>query len=81
MAEQLAKKKRVQIDMSEKAFSRLERLRDESGSATISEVIRDAIEQREAVVRLMNKGHTIYAEDEATGKKIYLFFPSVSEAG
>jgi hypothetical protein len=72
------KKKRVQIDMSEKAFSRLERLRDESGSSTISEVIRDAIEQREAVVRLMKQGHTIYAEDEG-GKKLYLFFPSVRE--
>jgi Ribbon-helix-helix protein, copG family len=67
--------KRVQIDMSEKALARLEWLREATDSTTIAEVIRDAIEFREAAVRLAAEGQKIYAEDEKTGKRTYLLLP------
>jgi hypothetical protein len=75
MERKVKKTKRVQIDMSERAFARLEWLREATDSMTIAEVIRDAIEFREAVVRLANEGKEIFVEDGQTGKRIYLLLP------
>ena len=69
------KLRRVQIDMSEKAFARLEWLRDETDAASISEVIRDALELREAIVRLANEGNKIIAENPRDGTKVHIILP------
>ena len=42
---------------------------------SIAEVIRDAIELREAVVHLLNNGYEIVAENEKTGAKKSLYLP------
>lgn len=66
--------KRVQIDMTEKAVARLEWLLEETDSMSIAEVIRDAVELREAIVLLRKAGKKIIAEDEKTGEKSVLVF-------
>jgi predicted CopG family antitoxin len=71
------KLRRVQIDMPDAAYDRLEQLKEATEAASIAEVIRHAIELREAVVRLTNEGYEIIAEDEKSGKKKSLYLPSV----
>lgn len=68
--------KRVQIDMPEAAYKRLEQLRDATEAASIAEVIRHAIELREAVVGLTRDGYEIIAENDE-GKKKTLYLRSV----
>jgi hypothetical protein len=60
------KLKRIQIDMSERAFARLEWLKDATDSQSFTEVIRDALELRAAVVRMAQEGKSIVAEDPVT---------------
>ena len=64
--------KRVQIDMPDSAFARLERLRDATEAASIAEVIRAAIELREAVVNLRGQGYEIIARKGDETKTLYL---------
>jgi hypothetical protein len=72
---QLQKKpKRVQIDMSEKAFARLERLREATDATTFAEVMRQSLETREVIVDLMTQGYEIFAEDKS-GNKIRIMRP------
>ena len=66
--------KRVQIDMTEKSLARLDWLREATDSMSIAEVIRDAVELRETIVRLRLAGKKIIAEDEMTGEKSILVF-------
>jgi hypothetical protein len=67
--------KRLQIDLSEKAFARLEWLREETDAMSFTEVIRDALELREAVVKLMHEGKDIIAEDIETKERERLLLP------
>jgi hypothetical protein len=67
--------KRIHIEVSDKALSRLEWLREETDAMSIAEVIRDAIELREMIVKLANEGHTLYAENQETGEKTRLLLP------
>jgi hypothetical protein len=69
------KLKRIQIDMSERAFSRLEWLKDATDSSTFTEVIRDALELREAVVRMAQEGKSIVVEDPITKDRAVLIRP------
>ena len=78
--DQKAKKVRVQIDMPKSAYERLEILRDATESVSIAEVIRDAIELREAVVHLLSNGYEIVAENEKTGAKKSLYLPTLRPA-
>jgi predicted CopG family antitoxin len=75
MATATRKLKRIQIDMSERAFSRLEWLKDATDSQSFTEVIRDALELREAVVRLAQEGKSIMAEDPITKNRAILIVP------
>jgi len=63
------KLKRVQIDLTETAFARLERLREVTDSMSLTEVIRDSLELREAVVKLVQEGKEIFAEDPKTKQR------------
>jgi hypothetical protein len=58
--------KRVQIDMSDEAFTRLESLRDAMDAVTIAETIRRAIEIGERVTDYLNDGYDVVAEKEGT---------------
>jgi predicted CopG family antitoxin len=69
------KLKRIQIDMSERAFSRLEWLKDATDSQSFTEVIRDALELREAVVRMAQEGKSIMAEDPVTKDRAIIIIP------
>jgi hypothetical protein len=67
--------KRVQIDMTPAAFARLERLKKATNSASYVEVFQDALEQREAVVKLIQEGNDIIVENQTTGKRSPLILP------
>jgi len=69
------KLKRLQIDLSEKAFARLEWLREETDATSFTEVVRDALELREAVIKLMQEGKDIIAEDRETKERHRLLLP------
>jgi hypothetical protein len=69
------KLKRIQIDMSERAFSRLEWLKNATDSQSFTEVIRDALELREAVVRMAQEGKSIMAEDPITKDRAIIIIP------
>ena len=64
--------KRIQLDITEKALTRLQWLQEETDSLSIAEVIRDSIDLREAIVRLRMEGKKIVAEDEKTGDRTLL---------
>jgi hypothetical protein len=77
--QQKPKKVRVQIDMSEAAYGRLERLQEVTDAPSIAQVIREAIELREAVAGLLNDGYEIVAENEETGKRKSLYLPAMRD--
>ena len=54
------KKKRLQIDMSEDAFNRLEKLRDKSGSQTNTEVCRKSLRLFDTIINYEKDGFTLY---------------------
>jgi hypothetical protein len=63
------KLRRVQIDMSEKAFARLEWLKEATDASSFTDVIRDALETREAVVKIAQEGKNIFTEDPETKER------------
>jgi Ribbon-helix-helix protein, copG family len=67
--------RRLQIDLSEKAYARLEWLREETDAMSLTEVIREALLLREAVVRLRQEGKDIFAEDRRTKDRERLILP------
>jgi hypothetical protein len=69
------KLRRVQLDLSERAFARLEWLKEETDAQSFTEVIRDALELREAVVKLAQEGKNVFAEDPETKLRYRLLLP------
>ena len=68
--------RKVVMDVSMAGWQRLEWLRMKTDASDITEVISDALELREAVVKLMIEGKRILVHDPATGKQYELIDPS-----
>lgn len=59
----LRKRKRVEITMTDPIAARLEWLKVQTRAASLTDVIKDALELKEAVVKLQLAGTTILARD------------------
>lgn len=55
--------KRVQINLSERAYNRLEELKSKTDALSAADVVREALRVYEALVDEVNSGKTIVLED------------------
>jgi hypothetical protein len=65
-------KKRVQIDFSEEAFQRLEKLRDRTQKQSQAEVVRTSLRIYEWLLDQIDKGYTIQLAKEDFVKEVEL---------
>jgi hypothetical protein len=66
---------RLQIDLTEVEFARLELLVESTEAASFSEVVREALKQREALIKLahpppVGEGMILYAEHPKSKKRV-----------
>ncbi|RMF58247.1 MAG: hypothetical protein D6748_09250 [Calditrichaeota bacterium] len=71
--------KLVQFKLTEQAYNDLNRLREDTGSISLSEVIRDSLYLYQWAIEMKKKGYSVYClSDDDEAKKYEVVMPFVS---
>lgn len=65
MMEKKVKTTRIQLELPERSFKRLQDLKDRTEAASYTEVVRDALRIYESLIAQNDTGRRLYLRDEA----------------